>query len=82
MTMAGTASLKSTKTMWNDFGLHARVGHNPQGLWAGMLEEEEKTEIPTGMAVSLLLIKHQLSQVMTENYPDSAVGCETSTDSS
>jgi len=38
--------------MWNDFGLHARVGHNPQGLWAGMLEEEEKTEIPTGMAVS------------------------------
>lgn len=38
--------------MWNDFGLHSRVGHNHQGLWIGMLEEEEKTEIPTGMAVS------------------------------
>jgi hypothetical protein len=51
--IAGTSSLKSTKTMWNDFGLHSRVGHNNQGLWVGMLEEEEKTEIPTGMAVSI-----------------------------
>ena len=48
--------------MWNDFGLHARVGHNPQGLWAGMLEEEEKTEIPTGMAVSYLSACLQRSQ--------------------
>jgi hypothetical protein len=64
MNLTGTASLKSTKTMWNDFGLHARVGHNPQGLWAGMLEEEEKTEIPTGMAVSYSTLKRSRS----ENY--------------
>ncbi|KAG7539617.1 hypothetical protein FFLO_03493 [Filobasidium floriforme] len=51
----GTSSLKSTKTMWNDFGLHSRVGHNNQGLWVGMLEEEEKNEIPTGMAVRTTL---------------------------
>jgi hypothetical protein len=53
--ITGTSSLKSTKTMWNDFGLHSRVGHNNQGLWVGMLEEEEKTEIPTGMAVRTTL---------------------------
>jgi hypothetical protein len=62
--ITGTSSLKSTKTMWNDFGLHSRVGHNNQGLWVGMLEEEEKTEIPTGMAVSIftpIFIMEQLS---------------------
>lgn len=37
--------------MWNDFALHPRVGYNAPGLWAGMLEDEDNLEVPTGMAV-------------------------------